>query len=229
MGWFIDFATSPAAPYILVAVVALAFAAIVLALRAWLDLQDSMALMDYRGHVPPHPIPRPQGMVPPRQWPASSNPVQRPLHTAQVPPAEERHGYGVFTPYVIAGEAAFKALQERRAKEAADANGECCGECDGSRCGDKPVLSASMMTPTQLREALSQRRSGQVPPRRNPQRQRDNQPYKGSYYGEAIDQILNGEAPGPTPAQSAALDLMVENAQELQLYSLPASIKGPNQ
>lgn len=52
---------------------------------------------------------------------------------------------------------------------------DCCGKCDGSRCGDKPAPSASTMTPQELRTALartaaasSRRTTGQTPPRRNP-------------------------------------------------------------
>jgi hypothetical protein len=55
----------------------LIFAAVVLLVRSWLDRQETKSLASYRGHVPPRP------------WPAPSNPVQRPLHTAQVPPAEK--------------------------------------------------------------------------------------------------------------------------------------------
>jgi hypothetical protein len=182
MNWFIAWATSPSAPYLLIAAVALIFAAVVLLVRSWLDRQETKSLADYRGHVPPRPWPDP----------ADTHPASVPQKFHNTKPPERN---------------------------------DCCGACDGSRCGDKP-MTASMMTPTQLREALgragsvrmvaTQARTGQVPPRRNPghvpprpmpapavsasparRRDDDDEPYRGSYYGQAVSQVMDSEAPAP--------------------------------
>lgn len=97
---------------------------------------------------------------------------------------------------------------------------DCCGECDGSQCGDAP-RSASTMTPTQLREAMDraaavnvlalQKRRSHVPPRRNPPQRPAPAPAPSAApshaddsddtpYAQALMQVMRGEEPAPTPA-----------------------------
>lgn len=190
-GWFIGLATSPAAPYLLVSLIAFAFAILVLGIRVWLDMQETKALADYRGHVPPRQWPA--DFVDTQPWPAPSNPVQRPLHTAKVPPVIKN-----------VGDSPLYVNFEGKASK------ECCGACDGSKCGTTVVEFNRVIKGG---ESI-QTRTGQVPPRRNPQRPNlsranfdaafrpkasasDDEPYRGSYYGEAISQVLNGETPAP--------------------------------
>jgi hypothetical protein len=198
--WFIGVATSPAAPYLLVAALVVVFFSLVAIFRAWLDLQDAKNALNHSGHVPPRALPDPPERI---TEPPFADAVLRTLG----PDAG---------PHLAGRQVWVRRAPPPPAKD-------CCGACDGTKCGDKPPPSASTMTPNELRNAAL-RASLSAAPGRNPSRpvptpsrpaapapaarrrdDDDDQPYQGSYYGQAASRAINDDPPAPAPSFRSGL------------------------
>ena len=119
----------------------------------------------------------------------------------------------------------------RHGTKPAQDHGSCCGACAGSHCGSAGTqpkkhhseLHAALHRSAQDTVVAFQTRRAQVPPpnpghvpprpmpapasaRSARRRDDDDQPYTGSYYGQAVSQVMNSEPPAPTPAPAPADD-----------------------
>jgi hypothetical protein len=136
--------------------------------------------------------------------PVNWNPVQRPLHSAKVPPLKINEP----APPVIRNlsNVPIYVQADGRTRVVPPDDKNCCGACDGSKCSASDEASVHVLRSLTAAPGLNPtiprptpRRPAAAPAARR-RRDDDDQPYQGSYYGQDASRAINDDPPAPAPS-----------------------------